>query len=243
MSVGRSLDLPIWNSITAVFPGVSAGRGRAAVDGLLGAERLAAAPSRRNPSVFLTGEDCTGTFSETPNRRPAPSSRGREPDGQGPRPLPGNALPALPAPWTAGPRGARPDRPGGELAPGADVGYGFRAVSAIGAAVARFVHTEEVTGSIPVSRTSTERTPADQPGSSSRSEPGARAPTTTTAPPPSHGGRRGRRRPGAPGRAAGRGAGVRRRRRPRGSPRERGRSGARRRGSTSSGSRRPSSRR
>jgi hypothetical protein len=109
MSVGRSLDLPSWNSITAVFPGVSAGRGRAAVDGLLGAERLAAAPSRRNPSVFLTGEDCTGTFSETPNRPPGPSRPRPAVAGSrtgGAATLPGNALPALPAPWTAGPRGA-----------------------------------------------------------------------------------------------------------------------------------------
>src|SRR5690606_15841965 len=79
-------------------------------------------------------------------------------------------------------------------APGRDVGYGFRAVSAIGAVVARFVHTEEVTGSNPVSRTSTaRRAPAEESAGALRRRPVRARPSRTVAPRPARRAGRGER--------------------------------------------------
>ena len=81
MSFRGSLDLPVWNSITApcpAFPPVRCVDIRRSP----GASRPRGPSVRRNPSVFLTGRDCTGRFSGSPNRRPA-----ARPDGRiGPRP-------------------------------------------------------------------------------------------------------------------------------------------------------------
>jgi hypothetical protein len=79
---GRSLDLPVWNSITARFRCSHRPRpyGTRRSRGAFAPRRRSA---RRNPSVFLTGKDCTGPVSGSPNPRPAVRRDGRIGPGAG----------------------------------------------------------------------------------------------------------------------------------------------------------------
>ena len=131
---GRSLDLPIRNSSTTV------------------------------PAVFAPVRGVQGSTGSVSGAASQPLSS-PEPVGVPDRwRLYGTLFRNAKSPGEPRRGGCRRTVPAPELARGRDVGYGFRAVSAIGAVVARFVHTEEVTGSNPVSRTSSaQRAPAGIP--------------------------------------------------------------------------------